>query len=307
MSAIFANRVRSAAAAAVRGVVVGLAAIAALASVQAWAQGANSLDQVAVSKGTSGRTIVKFTLRNPPANAPAGFAIANPPRIALDFLDTANGLGATQRQVDDAALRTAGVQDVPAPGSCVTSFDIAPSTARGVELLDVGAVTVDAFVGDPAQGKTTILLPRAMPDPAGVVSGYFYSARASEAYTPTSRLSLRASGGQDLPEGFAVSVASPRDLSDVRVVATPASVDVLWDSSESDGRDLVYADVLAPAMIARCAGSDAGHLAIPASALGAAEEGTIAVHRVHREPFRTRGIDPGEVRFDFARVVSFRR
>jgi hypothetical protein len=221
--------------------------------------------------------------------------------IVARFIRTRQGI------VDDAALRTAGVQDVPAPGSCVTSFDIAPSTARGVELLDVGAVTVDAFVGDPAQGKTTILLPRAMPDPAGVVSGYFYSARASEAYTPTSRLSLRASGGQDLPEGFAVSVASPRDLSDVRVVATPASVDVLWDSSESDGRDLVYADVLAPAMIARCAGSDAGHLAIPASALGAAEEGTIAVHRVHREPFRTRGIDPGEVRFDFARVVSFRR
>jgi hypothetical protein len=221
--------------------------------------------------------------------------------IVARFIRTRQGI------VDDAALRTAGVQDVPAPGSCVTSFDIAPSTARGVELLDVGAVTVDAFVGDPAQGKTTILLPRAMPDPAGVVSGYFYSARASEAYTPTSRLSLRASGGQDLPEGFAVSVASPRDLSDVRVVATPASVDVLWDSSESDGRDLVYADVLGPAMIARCAGSDAGHLAIPASALGAAEEGTIAVHRVHREPFRTRGIDPGEVRFDFARVVSFRR
>ena len=121
MSAIFANRVRSAAAAAVRGVVVGLAAIAALASVQAWAQGANSLDQVAVSKGTSGRTIVKFTLRNPPANAPAGFAIANPPRIALDFLDTANGLGATQRQIDDAALRSMNVtRPAAGPASCST-------------------------------------------------------------------------------------------------------------------------------------------------------------------------------------------
>jgi len=109
MSAIFANRVRSAAADAVRGLAVGLAAIAALVSVQAWAQSANSIDQVTVSKGTSGRTIVKFTLRNPPANAPAGFAIANPPRIALDFLDTANGLGATQRQVDDAALRSLNV------------------------------------------------------------------------------------------------------------------------------------------------------------------------------------------------------
>lgn len=212
---------------------------------------------------------------------------------------------ARQGVVDDAALRTAGVQDVAtqvSAGTCVTSIETPPSTARGVELLDVGAVTMDV-----AQGKTTILLPRAMPDPAGVVSGYFYSARSTEAFTPSARVSLRASGGQDLPEGFAVSVASPRDLSDVRVVTSAASVDVLWDSSDADGRDLVYADVLAPTMIARCAATDAGHLAIPASVLGTADEGTITVHRVHREPFKTRGIDPGEVRFDLARVVSFRR
>ena len=62
-----------------------------------YAQGANSIDSLTVSKGTSGRTIVKFTLKAPPANPPAGFAIASPPRIALDFLDTGNGLGATQR------------------------------------------------------------------------------------------------------------------------------------------------------------------------------------------------------------------
>ena len=62
-----------------------------------------------VSKGTSGRTIVKFVLKNAPANPPAGFAIATPPRIALDFLDTANGLGTTQRAVEDVALRSVNV------------------------------------------------------------------------------------------------------------------------------------------------------------------------------------------------------
>ncbi|HEY5365773.1 MAG TPA: AMIN domain-containing protein, partial [Casimicrobiaceae bacterium] len=66
----------------------------------------NSIDAVSVSKGTSGRTIVKFTLKSPPANPPAGFAIASPPRIALDFLDTGNGLGSNQRAVDDPALRS---------------------------------------------------------------------------------------------------------------------------------------------------------------------------------------------------------
>ena len=109
MSETLATRVRSAAAA-VRGVASGLAAVWALAvAATAWAQGTNSIDQVSVSRGTSGRTIVKFTLRAPPANPPAGFAITSPARIALDFIDTANGLGATSRQIDDTALRSLNV------------------------------------------------------------------------------------------------------------------------------------------------------------------------------------------------------
>ena len=88
----------------------GLVAIAALAlTTLAAGQSGNSIDQVTVTKGSAGRTIVRFQLRNAPANPPAGFAIASPARIALDFLDTANGLGATQRQIDDAALRSFNV------------------------------------------------------------------------------------------------------------------------------------------------------------------------------------------------------
>ena len=75
----------------------------------AYAQAANSLDGVTVSRASSGRVVVRFQLKNPPANPPASFAIQNPPRIALDFLDTSNGLGATQRQVDEAALRSLNV------------------------------------------------------------------------------------------------------------------------------------------------------------------------------------------------------
>jgi type IV pilus assembly protein PilQ len=85
------------------------AAALALAATATFAQGANSIEQVSVSKGTSGNTIVRFALKAPPANPPAGFAIATPPRIALDFLDTANGLGVTQRVVDDVALRSFNV------------------------------------------------------------------------------------------------------------------------------------------------------------------------------------------------------
>lgn len=208
---------------------------------------------------------------------------------------------ARQGAVDDLALRTAGVQDLPAIGTCVTSFDGPSSPAKAVDLLDVGAVTFDS----------TVLLPRSLPDPAGMVSGYFYSARTSDALAASgsvgSRVSLRASGGADLPEGFAVSLASPRELEGVHVSPSAGALDVTWDASDADARDLVYVDVLVPNVVARCSTTDVGRLVLPANVLGTVDEGSLSVHRVHREGFKTRSIDPGEVRFDLARIVAFRR
>jgi hypothetical protein len=180
-------------------------------------------------------------------------------------------------------------------------------TARAVDLLDVGAVTWDT------SSHSTVLLPRSLPDPAGMVSGYFYSARTSDAFATASRVSLRASGGADLPEGFAVSLALPHELADVSAASTANGVDVTWDATDADARDFVYVDVLARegGTVARCSANDVGRLTLPASVLGSVEEpsasSSLSVHRVHREPFKARGIDPGEVRFDLARVVTFRR
>ena len=76
---------------------------------QALAQAANSIEGLTVSKGSSGRTVVRFTLKAPLANPPAGFAINNPPRIALDFPETGNGLGRSAQEVGDVALRSVNV------------------------------------------------------------------------------------------------------------------------------------------------------------------------------------------------------
>ena len=76
---------------------------------QALAQTANSIENIAVSKGSSGRTIVRFTLKAPLPNPPAGFAINNPPRIALDFPDTGNGMGRSAQDINDPALRSVNV------------------------------------------------------------------------------------------------------------------------------------------------------------------------------------------------------
>jgi len=70
------------------------------------AQTPNSIEQVSVTRGAAGFTVVRFTMKAPPANPPAGFAITSPPRIALDFLDTGSALPNNQRAVDDPALRS---------------------------------------------------------------------------------------------------------------------------------------------------------------------------------------------------------
>jgi hypothetical protein len=155
-----------------------------------------------------------------------------------------------------------------------------------------------------------------MPDPTGVVSGVFYSARSTEAFTPAGRLQLHTSGGPDMPEGFRVDVASPHDVADVHVSsAGPTSgLDVSWeaDAVSNDARDLVYIDVLGPSsrLVARCTTLDVGQFAVPGSALTAIEpdaQGQLAVHRLHRESFRAKSIEPGEIRFDVARVINFHR
>src|SRR4051812_17831387 len=77
-----------------------------------------------------------------------------------------------QGAVDDSALAIAGVgADVPAAGTCIVPSDAATSIAgRSVELLDIGQVSITSD-----SAKSLVLAPRTMPDPAGVVSGVFYS------------------------------------------------------------------------------------------------------------------------------------
>ncbi len=239
-----------------------------------------------------------------------------------------------QGAVDDQALRIAGAAwDLPTLGTCSTGSRAAQDQSpvalqpRSVDLLDVGVLTVDARdtprdTRDTVQvaqaanpSKSTILLPRAMPDPTGVVSGVFYSARSTDSagvFTPAARLQLHTSGGPDMPEGFRVDVASPRDMTDVLVTGSNVGLDVAWaTSSDREPSDVVYVDVTSRArLVARCTTLDLGHFLVPASAiasLGSADEGQLAVHRLHRESFRAKGIEPGEIRFDVARVVTFHR
>ncbi|MBC8007226.1 MAG: type IV pilus secretin PilQ [Prolixibacteraceae bacterium] len=74
-----------------------------------WALADNSIDAVAVSRGTAGRTVIKMTMKEPLSAAPAGFSINNPPRIALDFPATGNTTGKSVQEVGDPVLRSLNI------------------------------------------------------------------------------------------------------------------------------------------------------------------------------------------------------
>ena len=64
-----------------------LALLFAAASTSVFAQ-ANAIEAINVSPAAGGKVVVKVTLKQARANAPAGFTINNPPRIAFDFPNT---------------------------------------------------------------------------------------------------------------------------------------------------------------------------------------------------------------------------
>jgi hypothetical protein len=220
---------------------------------------------------------------------------------------TARFVRVRQGAVDDPALRMAGVaEEIPSPGACLTPSDNAGAMqGRSLELLDVGQVVLSS-----EGAKSTVLLPRSMPDPAGVVSGVLYSStsRAADLFAPGSRVLLRSSGGADLAEGFTVSVNAPREIGDVRLAPIAGGLDVAWESADTDPKDTVYVDLTGPAqrVILRCTAGDAGRLFVPLTAANV-DDAQLAVHLVHKESFKAKGIEPGEVRFDVAKIVPVRR
>jgi len=213
--------------------------------------------------------------------------------------------------VDEDALRMVGATlDVPALGACAPTAAVGRSAGRAVQLVDVGVVTLEAG------GASTTLLPRRLPDVADLVSGIVYARTADGETMPArGRYDLRVAGTRG-EAGFTVSATAPGDLSDVRVagrdarsglvsLAPNSPVDVTWEPGAAE--DVVYVDVVAAAGALRCAFVDAaGHGTVAAASLAGMEEGTLAIHRLHREPFRGR-VEAGEVRFDFGRVLAFTR
>ena len=68
----------------------------------------NAIESVRASQQGSA-TVVSVRMKAPPASVPASFTIANPPRLALDFPDTANAVGQSAVDLGQGDARSANL------------------------------------------------------------------------------------------------------------------------------------------------------------------------------------------------------
>ena len=197
--------------------------------------------------------------------------------------------------IDNGALRLVGAGlDLPPVGECSAVRD--GTSSRSVELLDVGAISIES-----ESGQRVALAQRQVPDVVDLVSGSVYSARIDETTVPSGAdVAVLVGGSTDVP-AFSVRAKTPEAPSAVRLALDGSGGDLRWNAGGDRSRDAIYVDVGGT----RCSFADDGHAVIPASALG--EEGSLSVHRVRREKLSIPGLDGGEVRFDFARTIAYRR
>jgi type IV pilus assembly protein PilQ len=69
----------------------------------------NAIEAINVSPQAGGKVVVRVTLKEALANPPAGFSINNPPRIALDFPNTASSVGRETQDIGEGDLRSINV------------------------------------------------------------------------------------------------------------------------------------------------------------------------------------------------------
>lgn len=79
-----------------------------LAWIPARAQPGNAIESITTNQ-QGANVIVKIALKNAPEKLPIGFAITNPPRIALDFGATVNASGKTTQEINQGELRSVNV------------------------------------------------------------------------------------------------------------------------------------------------------------------------------------------------------
>jgi type IV pilus assembly protein PilQ len=191
----------------------------------------NSIDSVAVSRGSTGRTVVKMTMKEPMSGAPAGFSINNPPRIALDFPATANGTGKSVQEVGDPVLRSLNIVQAGARTRVVLNLVKTQNFETQIAGRDLFITLFDQPAADRAGAPTVSHFAEAKPVETGTLSIRDVDFRRGlggegrivvELSSPNTGIDIRQQGDQLLVDFVGTSL--PKNLQrkmDVGDFATP--------------------------------------------------------------------------------------
>ena len=102
---VLARSLAFAAALVLLGAMPALAQNGARAPAAAPPSGQNAVEGIDVTPET-GKVTIKVKLKEPLANPPASFSLANPPRIAFDFPNTVNALGKSSQDVNESEVKS---------------------------------------------------------------------------------------------------------------------------------------------------------------------------------------------------------
>lgn len=78
----------------------------------AWSQSKNVLESISATSMQGGKVIVRLNFKDPLSAVPPGFAVTNPPRIALDLANVTNGTGKSSVDVAEGDVRSASIVEV---------------------------------------------------------------------------------------------------------------------------------------------------------------------------------------------------
>jgi type IV pilus assembly protein PilQ len=141
-----------------------LAALAlALGAPLAWAQGAakNAVEAINFSSVQGGKILVKVDLKEPLAAAPQGFAVTNPPRIAIDLPETVNATGRTQIEAGEGDLRSVSIVQTASRTRLVMNLTRNLTYTQAMDGRQL-VVTIDASQA-PVSGAAVSTSPSASP------------------------------------------------------------------------------------------------------------------------------------------------
>ena len=202
-----------------RGIACALGAFAlALAAPFAWAQGAtkNAVESVTFSAIQGGKVVVRVGMKEALTAPPQGFAVTNPPRIAIDLPDTTNATGRSQIEATEGDLRSVSLVQTSNRTRLVLNLTrnlTYTQALQGKELV----VTIDG-------SQTAASLGQVQTSPGGVSASTFAETPVGQ----TERYSLRDVDfrrGNSGEGRVVVDLSSPNVGIDIRMQGRQVVVD----------------------------------------------------------------------------------